>query len=168
MKQRNTEVKMKIKGNTPICQAVRRSDFPLQIRLKMAEKGLKNVDIAERIGVSEANVSRWLRGNQNLSIDTMYLLADAIEESLTIALGAQQDVRNVDADGYESHAGEAFVIEGRAELEASALLEDEGPCAKVVHMKDYVGLRGLRTASHYQFAPALSELGIEYSERMVN
>jgi hypothetical protein len=87
---------------------------------------------------------------------------------LTIALGAQQDVRNVDADGYESHAGEAFVIEGRAELEASALLEDEGPCAKVVHMKDYVGLRGLRTASHYQFAPALSELGIEYSERMVN
>lgn len=168
MKQRNTEVQKKIKGDAPIFRAVRRSDFPLQIRSKMVEKGLKNVDVAERLGVSEANVSRWLRGNQNLSVDTMYLLADAVEESLAIVLGAQQTVGSADAEGYESLPVDSLEIQVRAELEAAVLLEDDMKCAKVVRMEDYAALRVLRSVSQGQFTPARSELGVEFFERVVN
>lgn len=98
MKPRNADIKKKIQDNAPIFQAARRSDITMQIRSKMAEKGLKNVDIAARLGVSEANISRWLRGNQNLSIDTIYQLADALEEPLYISVGtmraaAQEDLQ---------------------------------------------------------------------------
>jgi transcriptional regulator with XRE-family HTH domain len=169
MRQRNTEVHKKIKYDTPIFQAVRRSDFPLQIRSKMAEKGLKNVDLAQRLGVSEANVSRWLRGNQNLSVDTMYLLADAVEEPLVIELGAQQTVRSMDADGYELLPSEALESRASAELEEVTLQEPELQCAKVVRMIDYAALRTPRGASQFQFARARSELGVEFPfERMVS
>lgn len=168
MKQRNSEVDKKIKSDTPIFQAVRRSDFPLQIRSKMAEKGLKNVDVAERLGVSEANVSRWLRGNQNLSVDTMYLLADALEESLIIVLGAQQTATSADTGGYELLPSDALEIQGSVELEPVTVQEGEVKCAKVVRMEDYAALRALRVAPQDQFTPARSELGVEFFERMVN
>lgn len=87
MKSSNEEVRKSIEETAPLFQAVRRADVALQIRSKMHAKGLKNRDIAERLGVSEANVSRWLRGNQNLSVDTIYQLADAIEESVEIIVG---------------------------------------------------------------------------------
>ena len=84
MNTRNAELKKKIATNFAIFQSVRRADLAMQIRTKMLEKGLRSVDLAERLGVSEANVSRWLRGNQNLGIDTMHLLADALEVPLKI------------------------------------------------------------------------------------
>ena len=84
MNTHNAELKKKIATNFAIFQSVRRADLAMQIRTKMLEKGLRSVDIAERLGVSEANVSRWLRGDQNLGIDTMHLFADALEVPLKI------------------------------------------------------------------------------------
>lgn len=168
MKQRNTEVQKKINGDTSIFQAVRRSDFPLQIRSKMAEKGLKNVDVAERLGVSEANVSRWLRGNQNLGIDTMYRLADAVEESLIIVLGAQQTVGSANAEGREQFPSDSLESQACVDPKAVVLQEEEVNCDKVVRMKDYATLRALRSAPQDQFTRARSEPGVELCERMVN
>lgn len=90
MKHHNAGIRKKILADTPVFQAARRSDVVMQVRSKMCEKGLKNIDLAERLGVSEANISRWLRGNQNLSIDTIYQLADALDEPVRIKLGLDE------------------------------------------------------------------------------
>lgn len=90
MSAKNQSVLDTIVANNAIYKGARRAHFAAIIRGKMLEKGLRNVDIAQRIGVSEPNVSRWLRGTQNLSIDTLYLLADAIEERLSLILGDEQ------------------------------------------------------------------------------
>jgi transcriptional regulator with XRE-family HTH domain len=58
----------------------------------MRRKQIRNSDVAERLGVSEANVCRWLKGKGNVTIDTLYLLADAIDESLTISVGVPREV----------------------------------------------------------------------------
>lgn len=87
MKPNNADIKNKIQESSLIFQEARRSDISMQIRSKMIKKGLKNIDVAARLGVSEANISRWLRGNQNLSLDTIYQLADAVEEPLNIHIG---------------------------------------------------------------------------------
>jgi transcriptional regulator with XRE-family HTH domain len=90
MKSRNATVRSQVEKNRKLFTAIRRSDVVMQLRSCMVAKDIRSVDIADRLGVSEANVSRWLRGNQNISIDTLYLLADAIEEPLTLTVGQQQ------------------------------------------------------------------------------
>jgi transcriptional regulator with XRE-family HTH domain len=87
MERSNSTIAKEVTENAALWRGVRRSDPTMQIRSRMREKGLKNSDLAQRIGVSEANISRWLRGNQNISIDNLYSLADAIEEPLTILFG---------------------------------------------------------------------------------
>ena len=79
--------KTRIKEDFDIYGAAWRSAPVFAFRRLMSEKGLRNSDIAERLGVSEANVSRMLRGDQNLKIDSLNLLAAAIEEPLIISFG---------------------------------------------------------------------------------
>jgi DNA-binding Xre family transcriptional regulator len=64
--------------------ASRRADVAFLFRSLMVAAELKNVDLANRLGVSEANVSRWLRGNQNLSLDTMHAICDALDAHLIL------------------------------------------------------------------------------------
>ncbi|MFN3791382.1 helix-turn-helix domain-containing protein [Massilia sp.] len=64
--------------------ALRRALPVQQIRRIMRDKNILNKDLAERLGVSEASVSRMLKGKQNLQLDTLYQLADAIEEKLEL------------------------------------------------------------------------------------
>jgi len=88
MKRRDNEaIRAEVERNAKLYSAMRRSDIALQFRQFMISKRIKNIDLASRIGVSEANVSRWLKGNQNLSLDTLYLLADALEEHLVLHVG---------------------------------------------------------------------------------
>lgn len=74
----------KLKNSREVLTAARRADVAFMFRSLMVASNLKNVDIAQRLGVSEANVSRWLRGNQNLSLDTLHALADALAAQLVI------------------------------------------------------------------------------------
>lgn len=91
MKSRNKEVRKAIEESAPIFKAVRRASFPVAVRSVMHRKGLVNQDIAERLNVTEKKVMRWLRGNKPLSIDTMYRLADAVEEPLNLFLGESSE-----------------------------------------------------------------------------
>ncbi|MGE0232300.1 MAG: helix-turn-helix domain-containing protein [Burkholderiaceae bacterium] len=91
MKRSNEVIRKVIEEETEIFRDARRLEVALNVRRKLREKGLRSSDLAQRIGVSEANVSRWLRGNQNLSIDTLYLLADALEEKLHVFIGEMSD-----------------------------------------------------------------------------
>jgi transcriptional regulator with XRE-family HTH domain len=98
MKTSNDVVAKLVEERMGVWRNVRRAEPALQLRRVMRSKDLKNVDIAERLGTTEANVSRWLRGNQNLTIDTLYALADSVEESLTIVFGRMSDEQVSDQD----------------------------------------------------------------------
>ncbi|WP_223522937.1 helix-turn-helix domain-containing protein [Pseudomonas sp. BF-RE-24] len=83
----NFDIAQQIAEDAEIFGFARRAAPIFEIRRLMQLKGLRNIDIAERLGVSEANVSRWLRGDQNLKLDTVHSLADAVEEKLNICFG---------------------------------------------------------------------------------
>lgn len=84
---KNSDIAEQIQEDIEIYGLSWRSAPIFEARRIMAEKGLRNIDIAERLGVSEANISRLLRGDQNLKIETLHLLAAAIEERLEICFG---------------------------------------------------------------------------------
>jgi predicted XRE-type DNA-binding protein len=52
---------------------VRRAQVMQQVRRLMREKGLRNIDLAERLGIAVPSVSRMLRGRQNIEIDTLFM-----------------------------------------------------------------------------------------------
>jgi len=45
----------------------------------MEEKGLKQKDLAQRLGKSEAEISKWMRGTHNFTIDTLASIEDALD-----------------------------------------------------------------------------------------
>ena len=45
----------------------------------LVEKGLKQKDLAQRLGKSEAEISKWMRGTHNFTIDTLVSIEDALE-----------------------------------------------------------------------------------------
>lgn len=172
MKPRNADINKKILADTMIFRAARRSDVVMQVRNKMCEKGLKNVDLSERLGVSEANISRWLRGNQNLSLDTIYQLADALDEPLRIELGTAEvsaflGLQERSSDAIHRHE----VVLDTSEAATAFLAErSNAPRDNVVSMVAFAKLRSRAEASHgHPFALARSEFDIaEPEERMVN
>ena len=49
------------------------------IRRRMREKGITQSELAERLGVSQAYISKVLKYNQNLTIRTLATLAEALD-----------------------------------------------------------------------------------------
>ena len=45
----------------------------------LEEKGLKQKDLAQRLGKSEAEISKWMRGTHNFTIDTLVSIEDALD-----------------------------------------------------------------------------------------
>ena len=43
------------------------------------EKGLKQKDLAQRLGKSESEISKWMRGTHNFTIDTLVSIEDALD-----------------------------------------------------------------------------------------
>ena len=46
----------------------------------LISKGLKQKDLAERLGKSESEISKWMRGTHNFTIDTLVSIEDALGE----------------------------------------------------------------------------------------
>ena len=44
----------------------------------LEEKGLKQKDLALKLGKSEAEISKWMRGTHNFTIDTLVSIEDAL------------------------------------------------------------------------------------------
>lgn len=44
----------------------------------LEQKGLKQKDLAERLGKSEAEISKWMRGTHNFTIDTLVSIEAAL------------------------------------------------------------------------------------------
>lgn len=134
MKNSNLELHQKISHLRTILTPARRAHIAFMFRAKMVELQLKNVDIACRLGVSEANVSRWLRGDQNLSLDTLHALSDALEANLGVT------VHRSEAAGWEQDNAESLVAP-----------------ANVIELHQFRELRD-KTTRKYKFAKPMSEI----------
>lgn len=122
MEKTNRDIFKVVNNNKNIFSAMRRMDVAMQLRHHMALHGIKNSDLAERLGVSEANVSKLLKGNQNLQLDTLYMLSDALEEPLSVVVG---DIHNLpqSEDEVIDEYRVAFLHEGTQDsLDGSWLL----------------------------------------------
>lgn len=106
----NFEIAKQIQEDVEIFSYSRRAAPVFEIKRIMMEKGLKNIDVAERLGVTEQNVSRWLKGNQNLKLDTLYLLADAIQEKFHIAFGGHKNSFDLSDMRFSDTEVEAFEL----------------------------------------------------------
>lgn len=45
----------------------------------LQEKGIKQKDLAIKLGKSEAEISKWMRGTHNFTIDTLVSIEDALD-----------------------------------------------------------------------------------------
>ena len=63
-----------------------KNSFALTVERVMKQKEVKKKDLAERLGQSPANVSKVLRGDANLTIETMTKLALALDVEVSIQL----------------------------------------------------------------------------------
>lgn len=87
MSRKNEIVAEEVSERKALWAAVRRAEPIQQVRRLMREKQLLSKDLAMRMGVTEAGISRLLKGNQNIQIDTLFMLADALESPLSIDFG---------------------------------------------------------------------------------
>jgi transcriptional regulator with XRE-family HTH domain len=90
MSRNNEIVAEEVAERKGLWAAVRRAEPIQQVRRLMRQKELLNKDMAQRMGISEAGISRLLNGNQNIQIDTLFMLADALEEPLSIEIGQKE------------------------------------------------------------------------------
>ncbi|MDD6888747.1 MAG: helix-turn-helix transcriptional regulator [Bacteroidales bacterium] len=53
-----------------------------RIHTILNEKGMKQKDLAERLGKNESEISKWMRGTHNFTIDTLVSIEDALGEPI--------------------------------------------------------------------------------------
>ena len=63
-----------------------KNSFALMVERVMKQKDVKKKDLAEKLGQSPANISKVLRGDANLTIETMTKLALALDAEVSIQL----------------------------------------------------------------------------------
>ena len=79
MKRSNVLEERRKRVNPEVRQSVALS-FRIVDRIHeiLEEKGLKQKDLAQRLGKSEAEISKWMRGTHNFTIDTLVSIEDAL------------------------------------------------------------------------------------------
>jgi transcriptional regulator with XRE-family HTH domain len=106
----NFDIAKEIAEDAEVFSFARRAAPIFEVRRIMALKGLKNIDLAERLGVSEANISRWLRGDQNLKLDTLYSISDAVQERLDLRFGESEAKQYVSTMKYSEPELSTFFV----------------------------------------------------------
>jgi len=125
MSRKNEIVAKDVSERKALWAAVRRAEPIQEIRRLMRQKEILNKDMAVRLGVTEAAVSRLLRGDQNIQIDTLHMLADALEETLSISIG-------------EEGSGHTYAFEGDDNWGSFDFVSCvEGEDSNVIHLNQY-------------------------------
>lgn len=73
-----------LENDQDYCVESAKIDFAVALEHLMESQGLRKVDLAERIGASSAYITKVMRGDANLTIRTMALLARAAGGKLCI------------------------------------------------------------------------------------
>lgn len=86
----NDAMGLQVMERYELWSGVRRAEVMQQVRKIMRDKGISNLDLAKRLKVSEPAMSRMLKGDQNVKLDTLYRIADALDEPLHITFGVAE------------------------------------------------------------------------------
>lgn len=79
-----------------------------QLTARFRESGLRQKDIAERLGQkSEARVSKWLNGRENLTLRTMSDIARAIGCRLEVRVRPLKDISKIPNDHFDQRVAYA-------------------------------------------------------------
>lgn len=73
-------------------------DFATRLKKIMAEKELRQIDIANRIGINKGNVSRWMSGQNIPYGESLTRLAEVLGVSTDALLGKQDFMKTEYAD----------------------------------------------------------------------
>lgn len=65
----------------------------LTILVRLDELGWKQVHLAEKIGVSAQQVNKWVKGNENFTIETLVNLSDILGVELIQVNNAQETIQ---------------------------------------------------------------------------
>ena len=58
----------------------------------LTEKGLKQKDLALQLGKKEAEISKWMRGTHNFTIDTLVSIEQALDAPILEVVHKEEDV----------------------------------------------------------------------------
>lgn len=58
------------------------------IRQTRESRGISQAELGRRLGVAQSNVARWESGRDNIKVDTLQRIADALEVSLAVIFSA--------------------------------------------------------------------------------
>lgn len=58
----------------------------------LSSKGLKQKDLAALLGKSEAEVSKWMRGTHNFTIDTLISIEQALNAPILTVVGKKEPI----------------------------------------------------------------------------
>jgi transcriptional regulator with XRE-family HTH domain len=72
-----------------------------QIKLRVSESSLTQRQLAHRLGKSESRISKWLHGQENVTLRTMNDIARAIDCRLEIRVTPLREVGNVPNYKYD-------------------------------------------------------------------
>ena len=91
MKRSNVLEEIRKRVNPKVRQSVALS-FRIVDRIHeiLEEKGLKQKDLALRLGKSEAEISKWMRGTHNFTIDTLVSIEDALDAPIVMVYHQQK------------------------------------------------------------------------------
>lgn len=82
----NAGVFDKLHNDVEFCVEVAKLDFALELKRMMDHSNMKNVDLAERLEVSSPMVSKLLRGDSNVTIETMVKASKAVGGDIFIRI----------------------------------------------------------------------------------
>lgn len=83
----NEAVRLEVLERRALWTRVRRAQVMQDVRRIMREKKITHEALATRMNIHRVSVTQMLRGDQNISIEMLYRLADALEVPLTITFG---------------------------------------------------------------------------------
>lgn len=110
----NIKIKNEIKENSDLFCSIRRSEIAHHFKSFMIKKGLKIADVAERLDVSAANISRMLNGKQNLTLDNIHALADALQERIIVAFESEwRRDDEIELESYLSPSEDKWCVSDR-------------------------------------------------------
>ena len=54
-------------------------------------KGLRQKDLANMLGKSEAEISKWMRGTHNFTLDTIMNIEDVLDEQILVVYSKREE-----------------------------------------------------------------------------
>lgn len=92
--KRNSILEARRKKVSPVVRQRVNLSFQIVDRIHdiLTAKGFKQKDLAKMLGKSEAEISKWMRGTHNFTLDTILNIEEALQEPILTVYNAEEEV----------------------------------------------------------------------------